>query len=68
MAFAISREQQKVFVEHFVDQVLTVALDLVDKGTDKGSPGATMHAVGRAVIREIHGMDALPRERKDLDA
>jgi hypothetical protein len=69
MAFAISKQQQKLFVEQFMEQALTVALDLVERGRDKDSPGATLHAVGHAIIREIHGLearDAAPQE--DFDA
>jgi hypothetical protein len=68
VAFAISKPQQKAFVQEFIEQVLTVALDLVGRGSDKGSPGATFHAVGHAVIREIYGMDgrsATPPENLD---
>lgn len=53
MAIDIPRAQQKIFIENFMDQVLTVALDLVERGKDKGGPGQTIDAVARAVIREI---------------
>ena len=54
MAFDIPKAQQKVFIENFMSQVLDVALDLVARGKGKDGPGATLHAVARAVIREIH--------------
>lgn len=56
MSIAISREQQKIFIENFTAQVLDVALAMVESGTDKGSPGATIHAVGSAVVAQLRGM------------
>lgn len=55
--FSISKDQQKRFVDHFLDQVLSISLDLVERGKDFGSPGATIHAVGQGVIKEIMKMD-----------
>lgn len=53
MDIGISKEQQKVFVEEFMKKVLHLSNELVDKGTDKGSPGETIKFVGDAVINEI---------------
>jgi hypothetical protein len=58
MGFSIPREQQKLFIEHFMRQALATALELVDQGRDRGSPGETIHAVGEAIIREIHRQTA----------
>lgn len=56
MAFDIPRDQQKLFIEHFMKQVLDVAMDLVQNGKGQGSPGETIHKVGRAVIAQLYGM------------
>jgi len=56
MTFAISREQQKIFVEQFLGQVRLVAEDLVRREKDRGSPGATVHMVGRAIIKQLYDM------------
>ena len=39
-------------------QVLDVALQMVDQGRDKASPGETIHAVGHGVIRQLYAMQA----------
>lgn len=59
MAFEISKEQQKLFIEHFMKQVLDHALQLVDQGQDRGSPGETIQAVGAALIRHLYEMDTV---------
>jgi hypothetical protein len=58
MAFNISREQQKVFIENFMSQALAVALQMTEQGKDKGSPGATLYEVGHAIITHLRSMDA----------
>jgi hypothetical protein len=58
MSFSIPREQQKLFIEHFMRQTLDTALGLVDQGRDRSSPGETIHAVGEAIIREIYRQTA----------
>lgn len=72
MAFDISRDQQKLFIEHFMKQVLDVALDLVDQGKAHGSPGEMVHKVGRAVIAQLYGLGdrqgAKAGEGGDFDA
>ena len=57
MAFNIPREQQKLFIEQFMSQALAVALQMTEQGKDKGSPGATLYAVGRAIIAQLRNMD-----------
>lgn len=64
MAFNVSKNQQKLFVDHFMAQVLDVALTLVDRGTDKSSPGETIHSVGLGVIEEIRKMSQLQQAGK----
>jgi hypothetical protein len=61
VSFKIGKEQQKLFVDHFLAQVLDISLQLVDKGTDKGSPGETIHAVGVSVIKELVSMGNAPK-------
>ncbi len=58
MSFSIPREQQKVFVDKFMEQVLNTALQLVDEGRDEASPGATIYNVGQAVIDQLLLMQA----------
>lgn len=59
MGFSVSKDQQKLFVDHFMKQVLDVALTLVDRGTDRDSPGETIHSVGLGVIEEIRKMSLM---------
>jgi len=62
VSFSISREQQKLFIDQFMRQVLDASLQLVDQGRDFGSPGATIYQVGQAVIRQIYRLDAANAE------
>jgi hypothetical protein len=62
MSFSISRAQQKIFIEHFMSQVLDLSLQLVDDGKERGSPGETVFAVAEALIKQIYQMQA-PAER-----
>jgi hypothetical protein len=57
MSFSISKSQQKIFIEQFINQVLDVSLQMVEEGNDKNSPGETIYAVGRAVIRQLYNFD-----------
>lgn len=59
MGFSVGKNQQKLFVDHFMTQVLNVALTLVDRGTDRPSPGETIHSVGLGVIEEIRKMSLI---------
>lgn len=56
--FNIPRDQQKLFIEHFIQQVLDLSLQLVDQGKERASPGETIHVVSRAVIAQIQGVSA----------
>ena len=67
MAFCIPKDQQKVFVDHFLKQVLDIALQLVDQGKDRGGPGETTQAVGMAVIRQILLLDGHQHEQGASD-
>ncbi len=53
MSFSISKTQQKIFIENFIAQTLTIALQLVDQGKDYASPGETMQTIGQAVIAQL---------------
>ncbi len=68
MTVAISREQQKIFIDNFMAQVLDVALAMVAQGKDLGSPGETVHAVGSAVVAQLRGMTDAPAGEGDFDA
>jgi hypothetical protein len=58
MSFDISQAQQKVFIEHFMRQVLDLSLQLVDEGKERGSPGETIFSVAEALIKQLYRMRA----------
>jgi len=68
VGFSVSREQQKLFIDQFMKQVLDASLQLVDQGRDFGSPGATIYEVGQAVIRQIYRLDTDNAESVPDDA
>lgn len=53
MAFNIPRTQQKLFIENFMEQVLLLSTQLTEQGKDRGSPGDTVHRVGKAIIGQL---------------
>ena len=57
MQVAISKDQQKVFVDNFLQNVELMAIDLVDNGNEARSPGETVWRVGQAIITELEKME-----------
>ena len=53
MSFNIPRTQQKLFIENFMQQALTLSCQLAEQGKDRGSPGETLHRVGLAIINHL---------------
>ena len=49
----IPKDQQKVFIDRFLTEVEKLACQVLDKGTDYGSPGKLVQKVGDALVREI---------------
>jgi hypothetical protein len=63
MAFNIPRQQQKMFIENFMAQTLTAAIELVEEGRDRPSPGETIYAIGMQLIQLLRQID--PTESND---